>query len=198
MKALPSCFLPSIPYILEITNGASLIYTSERYIKQTFRNRCILLSANGPTLFTLPVEKYTSPAPVISEIKVSEHGNWRHRLAYHLKSTYRTAPFWDHYQDPVEKLIWDTSSPSLIHYNHLWLSFICAEWDIPIPALTSDLSEDTLFNDSIAEKESLASFSQPRYWQLFENKNGYLSGLSSIDLLLHEGPYAITYINTLR
>lgn len=47
-------------------------------MKQTYRNRCVIASADGPLALTIPVEKSSEGKCAMKDIRVSEHGNWRH------------------------------------------------------------------------------------------------------------------------
>jgi len=38
----------------------------------------------------------------------------------------------------------------------------------------------------------------PRYSQVFENKHGFLSNLSTLDLIFNHGPQSISYLEDLR
>ena len=194
MILLPSCFCPSVGYLslLAASEGGAGIYTGERYQKQTLRNRALFLTAGGVTPFTVPVAKYGYPAPPASEILISEHGAWRHRLEQTLRSGYGAAPFWDHYEEEIMTLIWDKEHTRLVDYNHLWLALLCGKWDIPVPDLMEKKPETTGEGDLVLSPETLAALPMKRYWQVFEAEQGFVPGLSALDLLLCEGPYAVT------
>ena len=56
----------------------SCIETAENYIKQTYRNRCVIASPNGPLSLSVPIIKPDTPKCFTRDIRISDHGNWRH------------------------------------------------------------------------------------------------------------------------
>lgn len=74
-----------------------LMECHETFQKQTFRNRCVIATTNGLQTLTVPIERGTSP--FIRDIRISNHGNWRHQHWFALMSAYNESPFFDYYQD---------------------------------------------------------------------------------------------------
>ena len=70
----------------------------ESFQKQTYRNRCLIATTNGVQALTVPVEK---PAVCIKDIRISDHGNWRHLHWNALQSAYGESPFFEYYQDDI-------------------------------------------------------------------------------------------------
>lgn len=165
----------------------------EPYRKQTLRNRALLMTAGGIESFTVPVAKFGYPPPPVSEITISEHGDWRHKLEHALRSGYGMAPFWDHFESEIRALIFDRRDTSLAGFNAKWLYWLCAKWDLVPPSPVYSVGEGT----RRFTLEALAAAPGERYWQIFEEKYGFTPGLSALDLLLSEGPYAVTYLRRL-
>lgn len=165
----------------------------EPYRKQTLRNRTLLMTAGGVEPFTVPVAKFGYPPPPVSEITISEHGDWRHKLEHALRSGYGMAPFWDHFESEIRALIFDRRDTSLAGYNAGWLHWLCAKWDLVSPSASTSADKGT----QLFTLEDLAAAPGERYWQIFEEKFGFTPGLSALDLLLSEGPYAVTYLRRL-
>ncbi|MBR2881034.1 MAG: WbqC family protein [Prevotella sp.] len=69
----------------------------ETFQKQTYRNRCVIATTNGLQTLTVPVER--SSSNLIKDIRISNHGNWRHQHWFALMSAYNESPFFDYYQD---------------------------------------------------------------------------------------------------
>lgn len=67
--------------------------TQENYLKQTYRNRCIIAAANGPQALTVPIVKPDTLKCLTKDIRISDHGNWRHLHWNALVSAYRMSPF---------------------------------------------------------------------------------------------------------
>ena len=77
----------------------AIVDERESFLKQTYRNRCIIATANGPQALTVPVERGATGD--ISSLRISDHGNWRHIHWNALCSAYGESPFFDYYEDDV-------------------------------------------------------------------------------------------------
>lgn len=199
--ALPSTFAPTIQYIhLLLDHLGTVIYVGEQYQKQTLRNRTYFLTPQGATPFTVPVARYGYPSPPTSQILLSEHDHWRHRLAEALRSAYSATPYWLFYEDELLRLCDSGIGGRLCDWNREWLHFLLDEWQIPYPIELEDLRETDAydFRPEVALPEgSWRDESQPRYWQVFEQETGFVSHLSALDLLLHMGPEGRLYLLSL-
>lgn len=83
----------------------------DSFIKQTYRNRCVIATANGVQALTVPVERTTEPAAaadspqalkcLMKDVRISDHGNWRHLHWNALMSAYGESPFFEYYADDI-------------------------------------------------------------------------------------------------
>ena len=76
-----------------------LIERHESFIKQTYRNRMLIPTTNGPLSLTIPTNHNTSLA--MKDIRSSDHANWRHVHWNALLSAYGESPFFEYYQDDI-------------------------------------------------------------------------------------------------
>ena len=76
-----------------------LIERHESFIKQTYRNRMLIPTTNGPLSLTIPTNHNTSLA--MKDIRISDHANWRHVHWTALLSAYGESPFFEYYQDDI-------------------------------------------------------------------------------------------------
>lgn len=75
----------------------------DNFIKQTYRNRCVIATTGGVQALTVPVErtgaalaadgKATAGKCLMRDIRISDHGNWRHLHWNALASAYGESPF---------------------------------------------------------------------------------------------------------
>ena len=100
-------------YAAIANGGGAAISASEHYRKQTERNRCRIATANGVQLLTVPV---TLPPSAqggkcpIRQVRISDHGNWRHLHWQALQAAYGMSPFFDYYADDLRPFFekrWD-------------------------------------------------------------------------------------------
>ena len=71
----------------------------ESFQKQTYRNRCLIATTQGVQALTVPIVRGESP--LIKDIRISDHGNWRHLHWNALQSAYGDSPFFDYFQDDI-------------------------------------------------------------------------------------------------
>ena len=176
-----------------------LIEQYDSYQKQTYRNRCVIATANGPQALTVPVEG-TNEKCLVKDLRISDHNNWRriHRNA--LLSAYSESPFFDYYADDIHPFF-EKKYDFLIDFNEAIRQKVCELMDIhPNVNYTSDFRRQTSdivdFREVINAKhpQADADFQPQRYWQVFEGKHGFQANLSILDLLFNMGPESIFYL----
>ena len=187
-----------------------LIERYDSYQKQTYRNRCVIATANGPQALTVPVEG-TNEKCLVKDLRISDHNNWRRIHWNALLSAYSESPFFDYYADDIHPFF-EKKYDFLIDFNEAIRQKVCELMDIHpnveytqsfLSPLTSNPSPITHhpsplidFREVINAKHPLADadFQPQRYWQVFEGKHGFQANLSILDLLFNMGPESIFYL----
>ena len=173
----------------------------ESFQKQTYRNRCLIATTNGVQALTVPIERGTSP--LIKDIRISDHGNWRHLHWNALQSAYGESPFFDYYQDDVRPFF-EKRWTFLFDFNEEIRQKMCELIDIqPEVGYTKayanhgDSPHDFRdFREGIRPKhpEPDADFVPRPFYQVYQQKHGFLANLSILDLLFNMGPESIFYL----
>lgn len=176
-----------------------LIEQYDSYQKQTYRNRCVIATANGPQALTVPVEG-TNEKCLVKDLRISDHNNWRRIHWNALLSAYSESPFFDYYADDIHPFF-EKKYDFLIDFNEAIRQKVCELLDIhPNVSYTSDFRHQTSdivdFREVINAKhpQADADFQPQRYWQVFEGKHGFQANLSILDLLFNMGPESIFYL----
>ncbi len=185
--------------------GSDTVYLEQHdhFIKQTYRNRCVIATTQGPQALTVPVE---SPQGLridkteLKDVRISDHGAWRHLHWQALQSAYGESPFFEFYADDLRPFFekrWDF----LFDFNLAITRKMCELLDIePHIELTEaymPCPEDAVdYRDAIRPKHPLpdASFTPRPYYQVYQQKFGFLPNLSILDLLFNEGNEAVLYL----
>jgi len=177
-----------------------LLEACESYLKQTYRNRCVIATTNGPQTLTVPVEHGGSR--FIRDIRISNHGSWRRVHWNALQSAYNESPFFDYYADDLRPFF-EKDYEFLYDYNLEIVHTVCELLDIhphieettawkegQEGAWSKETSAKRLSTDGAQEED----FVVRPYWQVFDRKHGFLPNLSILDLLFCKGPEAIFWL----
>jgi len=192
---LSTAYLAPVQYYCKLFSFDSVMMeTNENYLKQTYRNRCMIAAANGIQTITVPVEHPKTDKILTKDIRISDHGNWRHIHWNALVSAYGMSPFFEYYEDDFAPF-YTQKYHFLFDFNEQLRMTICALLDIRpnidytaeyLPAVTNDFRTTIRPRQPVAD----ASFSPQRYYQAFNGKHGFLPNLSIVDLLFNMGPEA--------
>ena len=197
---LGSAYLGPVEYYAQLlAHDEALIEQYDNYRKQTYRNRCIIASADGPLALTIPTEKSETPKCLMRDVRISEHGNWRHQHWNAFVAAYKQSPFFDYYSDEFHQFF-EKKYEYLVDFNQELLSWVCQQIDMqPQIAFTSDFVMDADgmddFRETISPKyhtdDSDGSFTAKPYYQVFDTKYDFLPNLSIADLLFNMGPESL-------
>ena len=123
--------------------------TAENYLKQTFRNRCTIAAANGPLALSIPIVKPDTLKCPTKDIRISDHGNWRHLHWNALVSAYNMSPFFEYYEEDFAPF-YEKKYEFLFDYNEELRQLICRLLDLhPNVIYTEEYqSEEMCIRDS--------------------------------------------------
>ena len=198
---LTTAYFPPIEYFALLAKY-SVVYMEacENYQKQSWRNRCRILTANGPESLNVPVvhENGTFSLP-IKEIRVEYTTPWVLRTERAIESAYSSSPFFIYYKDALFSIL-DSHPETLWELNRRLIDFFCAKIGISPSILeTADYSQAAEdYRELIHPKRPNTvmrdlGLERP-YWQVFRDKFGFVPGLSIMDLLFNEGPESICWL----
>jgi hypothetical protein len=185
--------------------GSVVIEQWENFQKQTYRNRCLIATTQGIQVLTVPIERGNSQR--IRDIRISDHGNWRHLHWQALRSAYGESPFFEYYQDDIRPFF-EKNWEYLLDFNEAIREKICESIDIqPKVAYSKEFTVDSLqltdggpaghdFRSAINPKHPAEDpdFLPKPYYQVYRQKHGFLPNLSILDLLFNMGPESILYL----
>jgi hypothetical protein len=196
---LSTAYLAPVEYYRQMYNSArTMIEGQDNYVKQTYRNRCIIASANGLQMLSIPVVKPDSPKCPTRDVRIAEHGNWRHLHWNAIVSAYNSSPFFEYYAGDFRPF-YEKPQGFLFDFNESLRELVCSLLDI-VPPLSYPgeylipSAEDIDLREAIHPKKEIDAWKFKPYYQVFENKYGFQANLSIIDLLFNMGPEAVLYL----
>ena len=180
-----------------------IIEQHDHFVKQTYRNCCVIATANGTQTLTVPIERYDGTKCPMRDIRISDHGNWRHLHWNALVSAYGETPFFEFYADDLRPFF-EKHHTFLFDLNLDIMHTMCQLLDVRPQVTLSEQyivlpSEDDAvvdFREAIRPKHPLpdADFNPTPYYQVRAQRHGFLPNLSILDLLFNEGPEGIFYL----
>jgi hypothetical protein len=187
---LSTAYLPNIQYFSKLLCGKVIIEQHENYLKQTFRNRCEILTGNGIMPLAVPV-KHTGSKIKIRDVKIDYSDNWQRLHWRTINAAYRSSPFFIYYADGLLPF-YSKKEEFLFDFNCKMLELL-----IELTGLKTEITfsgnyrygYDEDYRYLITPKNRVAdpAFSPVPYYQVFGNKFGFQPNLSILDLLCNEG-----------
>ena len=186
-------YLAPVPLYAQLYNCKALVINGdEPFVKQTYRNRAVIATENGAQNLTIPVI-HDGGRTAMRDVRISEHGNWRHQHWNAMVSAYRKSPFFDYYADDFAHF-YEERDGFLMDFNlrlHGVISELLGlERDVKIID-NEHKAKEFIDLRNIAEPKALANitgYTAHPYYQVFAQRNGFISNLSIVDLLFNMGP----------
>ena len=197
---LSSAYLAPVQYYTKLYAArTAYVERHDNYMKQTYRNRCHIATADGLLALSIPTEKPATPKCPMKDIRISDHGNWRHLHWNALCAAYRHSPFFEYYEDDFRPF-YEQKYPFLYDFNEALCALVCSLIDLHPRILRTDSYRQTFASDETDAREHIhpkhpytddPDFCPKPYYQVFGEKHGFLPNLSIADLLFNMGPESL-------
>jgi len=178
-----------------------LIEKHENYLKQSYRNRCLIYGANGPLTLVVPVQRGSFHKTAINKLEIDYDTDWQANHWRSIISSYKSAPFFEFYIDDLIPY-YQQKFRFLIDYNTSLMKVFLCHLEIKqgfsftksfIKQYSSKLLD---FREKIHPKISFRDpfFKNLEYTQVFSPKHGFIPNLSILDLLFNLGPGSAEFL----
>jgi hypothetical protein len=186
--------LPSLEYFCAVWDAGRIqIEHFEHYQKQSYRNHCLINTANGVVKLIVPVMHLGNHA-LIKDMKVDFSSRWLNNFWRTIESAYRKSPYFEHYADNLREIL-PRKETFLVDLNNEILG-LCFTWlgldkeSEPTQSYNKTIDSIDLRNVLLSKKPySTRNFYRPvPYVQVFGNV--FKENLSILDLIFCKGPGA--------
>lgn len=203
---LSSLYLAPIHYYSKLFGAErAIIEIHDNYQRQSYRNRCTIVAANGPIALSVPIEKPVRDKSKMKDIRIADHGNWQHLHWNALISAYNSTPFFDYYRDEFS-YFYHKKFNFLLDFNEQLRALICKFIGIETSIAYSSEYRETYCSTTKDYRESIhpkkewqksdPCFHAKPYYQVFGERHGFIANASIVDLLFNMGNEARLYLQT--
>lgn len=169
---------------------------NEFFEKQSYRNRTVIIGANGRMNLIIPLEKQDRKT-LVKDRKIDYRDPWQAQHSKSIISAYRSSPYFEFYEEDFLKL-YEKPDKYLLDFNLKCHEFIAQELEEDLSfskteSFSQNFEGEDFKNVIHPKKDSVVD--EIEYYQVFEVKHGFQSDLSILDLLFSQGPNAISYLD---
>ena len=185
-------YFPNIFSFKTIINSTNILFeVNDHYVKQTLRNRTSIHAANGKLNLSVPVKFSSTKKEKYKDIKICYDSNWQKIHLKSIESAYKNSPFYDFFEDyfinfynKKEKFLVD------LNFSSIRLIFEILEKELNCNFTNEYLEKYvdlTDYRSLLTNKNFNEKVDFKNYTQVFQEKNGSIENLSSIDLIFNKG-----------
>jgi len=195
---ISSAYMPPVEHLSLIARADEiLIESEENYLKQSYRNRCYILSSHGIQSLTVPVYQGSLHKTPLKDIRIDYSKRWQPVHLGALTAAYSSSPYFLFYFETIEKIL-SRKTEFLLDLNSelldAMLSMIKINARVKYTAHFEPVGKaENDYRYSISPKKPIL-FPVRDYTHVF-NCPGELTGrLSVMDLIFNMGPEAPRYL----
>jgi hypothetical protein len=193
-------YLPPIPYFTILLQQDSVVLERhEHFTKQSYRNRCTILTAQGQQNLIVPLT-YKHGKVFITDVRIDYSQKWLNNHWRAIESAYRKAPFFEHYGDDLQEALF--KKQAFLYDLNIEILTICLRWLRSKIKIQESMSYEKTPGEGIIDlrnsihpkkAELLGAHGDVMaYPQVFGNK--FVEHLSILDLIMCEGPSAPSFV----
>lgn len=184
---LTTAYLPSLAYLREVLRADDVLLEAQEYfVKQSYRSRCEILTANGTLSLSIPLGKHADKE-IISRKRISYAENWQQQHWRTITSAYKGSPYFEFFEDDLRPF-YEQRFEFLMDYNTALLKSI-----LHILRVKKEIRFTERYDpkpEGLKDLRALPHFSEEAvtpHYQVFSIGSTFVPGLSCIDALFNIG-----------
>lgn len=197
-------YLPPVAFFSGVCGADQIILERhENYVKQSYRNRCQLVDANGKRNLIIPVIHSSGKIPV-ADVRIDYTQKWVNNHWRSIRSAYGKAPFFEYYADDLHDVLY-AKPATLFELNKRLLSMCLKALRFELP-VAETLSYTKITENGILDLRNAIDVKNPvglkriftpvPYAQVFGSS--FVENTSIIDLIFCVGPDAARVVKKSR
>ncbi len=194
---LSTAYFPPVHYFTAISREETIyLEAHENFTKQSYRNRCQILTAQGSRDLVVPVKHGKGKKIPIIDVQIDYDQPWQKNHWKSIETAYNRSPFFEFYKDHLIHYF-EKRYDTLFEMNHLILEQCFPFLRIKKTILTTLTHQHDYPSDCLDLRSALHPklplpivFNPKTYPQVFDDRQSFQPGLSILDLLFSQGPNA--------
>ena len=193
---LPTYF-PSLLFWKIILKNNFFWMKNSYYKKQTLRNRMFIHGANGKLMLSIPIRHSgINQKRFYDDVSIDSSSDWKKNHFKSIKIAYQSSPYFEFYEEDL-KNFYQVETSNLYNFNLKSVELVLKWLDMGTNNRTIDFNIE-IYKQSKNIKEidnrEIKKKTNIKYIQTFEDKNGFIDGLSILDMIFNCGPKTKDYI----
>ena len=193
---LPTYF-PSLLFWKIILKNNFFWMKNSYYKKQTLRNRMFIHGANGKLMLSIPIRHSgINKKRFYGDVLIDSSSDWKKNHFKSIKIAYQSSPYFEFYEEDL-KNFYQVETSNLYNFNLKSVELVLKWLEMDTKNRTIDFNLE-IYKQSKNIKEidnrEIKKKSNIKYIQTFEDKNGFIDGLSILDMIFNCGPKTKDYI----
>ena len=193
---LPTYF-PSLLFWKIILKDNFFWMKNSYYKKQTLRNRMFIHGANGKLMLSIPIRHSgINQKRFYDDVSIDSSSDWKKNHFKSIKIAYQSSPYFEFYEEDL-KNFYQVETSNLYNFNLKSVELVLKWLEMGTNNRTIDFNIE-IYKQSKNIKEidnrEIKKKSNIKYIQTFEDKNGFIDGLSILDMIFNCGPKTKDYI----
>lgn len=161
------------------------------FAKMSYRNRYYIAGAQGKAMLTIPLEKGRNQRTPLKFVKIDNSVPWQSTQWKTLLSNYKRTPYYE-YLAPEIAHLYTREYEYLYQFNQDALETVIKMMKLPLKVkfVGTEALPDSGVEDItriLKPQQTLEGVTVPEYWQVFQDRCGFIADLSILDYLFNEG-----------
>jgi len=187
-------FPPIDSYKILVKHDILQIEKYEHYQKLSYRNRCYVAGPNGRMILSVPLARGKNQRTVMKDVRISNEEKWQGLHWKTLVSAYRRSPWFEYYEADMQELF-EKPFDFLLDWNIACFEWVNSKLGINMPVAFTESYQKEVSGVTDAREIILPGGAkeeeEAEYTQVFQERTGFIPGLSILDLLFCEGKQAV-------
>ena len=176
-------------YKMFLRNENIQIEQHEYFVRKSFRNRAVIAGPNGLITLSIPLKGGRNQKNVMKDIEISYDENWQTVHWKTIESCYRRSPYFEYYAEDI-KMLFEKKHHFLVDYNIQCIQLVNQLLQVKKELVLTEKYEkmplDTWVDGRNLFDEN-KDIQLPSYIQVFQDRIGFKSNLSILDMLFCDG-----------